>query len=110
MRRSTFDALLRRAQAIAPIREDALADVGLAWPQLRRMLAELGRRLVAAGVLDRPDDVYWCRRPEIEAALGDARGTCGRWSSSAERSGVVSAGPRPRSCCPREPGWIGWAR
>ena len=37
-------------------------------------------------------------------------GTCGRSSSSAERSGVVSAGRRPRSCCPREPGWIGWAR
>ncbi|HEU4545322.1 MAG TPA: PEP-utilizing enzyme, partial [Microlunatus sp.] len=69
VRRGTFDALLRRAQAIAPIREDALADVGLAWPQLRRMLAELGRRLVDAGVVDRPDDVYWCRRPEIERAL-----------------------------------------
>ncbi|HEY5785466.1 MAG TPA: PEP/pyruvate-binding domain-containing protein [Microlunatus sp.] len=69
VRRSTFDALLRRAQAIAPIREDALADVGLAWPQLRRMLAELGHRLVAAGAIDRPDDVYWCRRPEIEGAL-----------------------------------------
>ncbi len=69
VRRSTFDALLRRAQAIAPIREDALADVGLAWPQLRRMLAELGHRLVAAGAIDRPDDVYWCRRPEIEDAL-----------------------------------------
>ena len=73
VRRSTFDALLRRAQAIAPIREDALADVGLAWPQLRRMLAELGHRLVAADVLDRPDDVYWCRRPEIETALGAPR-------------------------------------
>ena len=69
VRRSSFDALLRRAQAIAPIREDALADVGLAWPQLRRMLAELGRRLVAAGAVDRPEDVYWCRRPEIEAVL-----------------------------------------
>ncbi len=73
VRRSTFDALLRRAQAIAPIREDALADVGLAWPQLRRMLVELGHRLVAADVLERPDDVYWCRRPEIETALGAPR-------------------------------------
>jgi phosphohistidine swiveling domain-containing protein len=73
VRRSTFDALLRRAQAIAPIREDALADVGLAWPQLRRMLAELGRRLVDAGAVDRPDDVYWCRRPEIEGALETQR-------------------------------------
>ena len=33
------------AQRVAPMREDALADVGLAWPQLRRMLAEIGRRL-----------------------------------------------------------------
>jgi pyruvate,water dikinase len=60
--------LLRWAQAVAPVREDALADVGLAWPQLRRMLGELGRRLVAAGTIDRADDVYWLRRAEI---LGD---------------------------------------
>lgn len=72
LRRSTFDALLRRAQAIAPIREDALADVGLAWPQLRRMLSELGQRLVAAGAVERADDVYWCRRAEISAALAAA--------------------------------------
>ena len=64
-----LDALLRWAQAIAPIREDALADVGLAWPQLRRMLAELGRRLVAGGVIAEPDDVFWLRAAEIEDAL-----------------------------------------
>ncbi|MFT4165511.1 MAG: PEP/pyruvate-binding domain-containing protein [Microlunatus sp.] len=69
VRRGQFDWLLRTAQAIAPIREDALADVGLAWPQLRRMLAELGRRLVAAGVVEQTDSVFWCRRAEIVAAL-----------------------------------------
>ena len=69
LRRSTFDALLRAAQAIAPIREDALADVGLAWPQLRRMLYELGRRLVEVGAVEAADDVFWCRRDEIAAAL-----------------------------------------
>jgi phosphohistidine swiveling domain-containing protein len=37
------------------------------------MLAELGDRLVAAGAVDRPDDVYWCRRPEIEGALDQHR-------------------------------------
>lgn len=89
LRRSTFDALLRRAQAIAPIREDALADVGLAWPQLRRMLTELGHRLVAAGAVDRIDDVYWCRRAEISAALAGAGGT--RVSSTpAERGDLRS--------------------
>ncbi len=75
LRRSTFDALLRRAQTIAPVREDALADVGLAWPQLRRMLAELGARLVAADAVEQPDDVYWCRRGEIAAALGSPAST-----------------------------------
>ena len=67
-RRAPFIRLLRWAQRIAPIREDALADIGLAWPQLRRMLHELGRRLVAAGVITSPDDVFWLRRAEI---LGD---------------------------------------
>ena len=42
VRRRAFDRLLRWAQGIAPVREDALADIGLAWPQLRRMLRELG--------------------------------------------------------------------
>ena len=60
-----FNRLLRWAQRYAPVREDALADIGLAWPQMRRMLAELGRRLVAAGRIAVPEDVYWLRPDEI---------------------------------------------
>jgi rifampicin phosphotransferase len=60
-----FNRLLSWAQRYAPVREDALADIGLAWPQMRRMLAELGRRLVAAGRIAVPDDVYWLRPEEI---------------------------------------------
>jgi phosphohistidine swiveling domain-containing protein len=71
VRRSVFDRLLRWAQGAAPVREDALADVGLAWPQLRRLLAELGRRAAAAGVVDEPADVHWLRRAELVAALVD---------------------------------------
>jgi len=67
VRRAGFLRLLRWAQSIAPLREDALADVGLAWPQLRRMLRELGTRLVAAGAIERPDDVFWLHRAEILA-------------------------------------------
>jgi pyruvate,water dikinase len=70
LRRAVFDGLLRWAQEAAPLREDALADVGLAWPQIRRMLRELGERLAAAGVIDRPDDVFWLRRAELPAAPG----------------------------------------
>jgi rifampicin phosphotransferase len=65
VRRSTFTRLLKWAQGYAPVREDALADIGLAWPQMRRMLAELGRRLVAAGRIAVPEDVYWLRPDEI---------------------------------------------
>ena len=67
-RRVTFNRLLRSAQGYAPVREDALADVGLAWPQMRRMLAELGGRLVAAGRITVPEDVYWLRPDELRGA------------------------------------------
>jgi amidase len=51
-RRDLFRRLLAPAQRFAPLREDALADVGLGWPLLRRMLLEVGRRLVAAEAFD----------------------------------------------------------
>lgn len=59
---------LRWAQRVAPVREDALGEIGLAWPQMRRMLAELGNRLTGAGLVEQPDDVYWLRRDELSAA------------------------------------------
>jgi pyruvate,water dikinase len=60
--------LVRTAQRYAPLREDALADVGLGWPQLRRMLREVGRRLAVAGAIAQPDDVFCLTYEEAEAA------------------------------------------
>ncbi|RKR20050.1 PEP/pyruvate-binding domain-containing protein [Arthrobacter oryzae] len=68
-RRAAFLRLLRWAQRAAPIREDALADVGLAWPLLRRMLFELGQRLVDSGVIAEPADVFWLRHRELRSAV-----------------------------------------
>ncbi|KQR80082.1 phosphoenolpyruvate synthase [Arthrobacter sp. Leaf337] len=68
-RRALFFRLLKWAQETAPVREDALADVGLAWPLLRRMLLELGRRLVSSGVIAAPDDVFWLRFQELQSAV-----------------------------------------
>jgi rifampicin phosphotransferase len=68
--RATFSRLLHWAQEIAPVCEDALADVGLAWPQMRRMLGEVGRRLVATGALDTAEDVYWLRYDELRDQSG----------------------------------------
>src|SRR4029450_7666997 len=70
IRARTFRRLLHWAQSVAPVREDALADVGLAWPQLRRMLREIGWRLQAAGVIAEPDEIFWLRRSEIDETLG----------------------------------------
>jgi rifampicin phosphotransferase len=58
--------ILRWAQDAAPVREDALADTGLAWPLMRRMLLELGGRLFEAGAVENPADVFWLRRQELE--------------------------------------------
>jgi pyruvate,water dikinase len=60
--------LVRTAQRYAPLREDALADVGLGWPMLRRMLREVARRMVVAGAIAQPDDVFYLKREEVEAA------------------------------------------
>ncbi|MCO4261545.1 PEP-utilizing enzyme [Pseudarthrobacter sp. MDT3-26] len=68
-RRAAFLRLLRWAQNTAPIREDALADVGLAWPLLRRMLLELGQRLVDSAVITEPADVFWLRHQELRSAI-----------------------------------------
>jgi phosphohistidine swiveling domain-containing protein len=68
LRLRLFRRVLRWAQSSAPLREDALADVGLGWPVLRRMLREAGRRMVAAGAIAQRDEVFWLKWEEVEEA------------------------------------------
>ena len=71
-RRRIFDRLLGWTHSALPMREAVQADIGLGWPTLRRLLRELGRRAVDAGVLVEPDDVFWItaeEADEIAAAL-----------------------------------------
>jgi len=87
-RRAVFRRLLAPAQRFAPLREDALGDVGLGWPLLRRILAELGRRLTAAGVIARAEDVYWLSDDdlrEMASALDAGRPLEPRRAEVAER-------------------------
>lgn len=80
--------LLQAAQRYAPLREDALADVGLGWPVLRRLLAEIGARLAAAGALDGAGDIYWLQAGEVRSlaeALDAGSPIAGRQSTVAER-------------------------
>ena len=73
--RSLFRRLVGIAQRFAPLREDGLADVGLGWPVLRRMLREIGQCLVTYNAITIPDDVFWLTQDELlEAVIALDRG------------------------------------
>jgi phosphohistidine swiveling domain-containing protein len=57
------------AQSLAEVREDSVASIGLAYPRLRSLLKELGRRAQAAGAIDQPDDIFWLEKGEIQHRL-----------------------------------------
>jgi rifampicin phosphotransferase len=67
LRRKWFRKLLASAQECAVERENAIADIGRPYPQLRRLVAELGWRLAASGAITRPEDIYWLEAPEVDA-------------------------------------------
>ncbi len=66
--------LLTWAQHTGPLREDALAAMGLFLPPARRVLHEFGRRLVASGVLGEPMDACWLTLPEARDAAASLDG------------------------------------
>jgi pyruvate,water dikinase len=68
LRLRLFRRVLGWAQRSAPLREDALAEVGLGWPALRRILREMGRRMAAAGAIADCDQVFWLKWDEVETA------------------------------------------
>jgi phosphoenolpyruvate synthase/pyruvate phosphate dikinase len=68
LRRKLFRKLVGWAQDSVPLREEGLSDLGLGYPQLRRMLRELGRRLVESGAIEQPDDVFWLLEAEADRA------------------------------------------
>jgi hypothetical protein len=61
LRRKWFWKLLASAQACAVERENAIADIGLPYPPLRRLLRELGQRLAAGGAITRPSGLCHSR-------------------------------------------------
>jgi pyruvate,water dikinase len=60
-----FRWALNYAQMFTQMREDSIFDIGLAYPSIRRMLAELGRRFAQAGAIDKANDIYWLTREEV---------------------------------------------
>jgi pyruvate,water dikinase len=68
VRLKLFRRNLERAQKYAPLREDGLADVGLSYPLVRNILLEVGRRLVAGGMIKDSEDIFWLPQDEVEGA------------------------------------------
>ncbi len=60
-----FKKSLKWAQDTVPVREDSLTDLGMAHPQVRRMLAELGRRFAAQGAIHKAEQIYWLEETEV---------------------------------------------
>jgi pyruvate,water dikinase len=69
-RKGWFEKLLRWAQETGQMRENSIFDMGMGHPLLRRMFAELGRRFVASGAMESPDDIYWLEKSELEELIG----------------------------------------
>jgi pyruvate,water dikinase len=57
------------AQAMAQVRENALADIGLGYPLLRRMLCELGQSFTHAGVIQQPQDIFWLEMDQVSRTI-----------------------------------------
>ena len=99
---------------IYPDRDEALFYLGLGWPTLRRFALELGRRLVEAGTLQTPDDLFYLRRAQLEDAIAahqDGKAIPALHESVAEQRELRAARMRlvpPDAVPPEEgegPGW-----
>jgi pyruvate,water dikinase len=64
--RATFLRLLAEARQLAQFREDTRFYVMLPVPVLRQTLLEFGRRLAAAGAIERAHDVFHLKLQELE--------------------------------------------
>jgi len=69
LKRWAFVRALNWGQSMAEVREDALAEIGLAYPMLRAMLLELGGRFVAGGAIQQANDIFWLEKEEVEQCV-----------------------------------------
>ncbi|HAX71432.1 MAG TPA: PEP/pyruvate-binding domain-containing protein [Anaerolineales bacterium] len=65
LRLKWFNKYLASAQKYAPLREDGLAEIGLAYPLIRQVLRELGRRFVKQNAIPAADEIFWLTQDEV---------------------------------------------
>ncbi|MBC7250311.1 MAG: phosphoenolpyruvate synthase [Anaerolineae bacterium] len=66
LKRKLFEKTLDWAQRFTALREDSIFEIGLAYPVLRKMLLELGRRFAEAGAIAEAEDIFWLKSAEVE--------------------------------------------
>jgi pyruvate,water dikinase len=93
-RRAAVLHLVEAARAGVAFREDSHFYATWAIPMLRRTLLEAGRRLAAAGVLPKAEDVFHLRLAELEALTEPD----GLTAVEADRMRSVAAGARGPAC------------
>ena len=99
-----FERLVQVSQRYAVIREEQARDLTLGWPVLRVCVRRLGEHLVAAGALDRADDVFFCRRDEVRARTAGQAGSLDtsvrerreQWQRQRTLSAPLTLGHPPR--------------
>jgi phosphohistidine swiveling domain-containing protein len=74
LRLKWFSKYLASAQKYAPLREDGLAEVGLAYPLIRQALLELGQRLARHGAIPAAADIFWLTGDETQNAAARLEG------------------------------------
>ena len=67
-RRMALRFLLKRSRETAPLRENLKNQLVRRFADIRRIVLELGERLAAAGMLERPSDVFFLELGEAEEA------------------------------------------
>ncbi len=66
-----FRTAINWGQKMAAVREDAIAEIGLAFPKLRELLRELGSRFVSAEIIAERDDIFWLEKDEIDLSIAN---------------------------------------
>lgn len=69
IKRWGFNLALNKAQSQAPLREDGIAEIGLGYPVLKKLLHEIGRRFSTAGAIEQSSDIFWLEETEVESMV-----------------------------------------
>jgi phosphohistidine swiveling domain-containing protein len=72
-RLAAFRRLLADAQHLVPVREEQVAELTMPWPIMRHAVLRIGEALVAGGLIEAADDVFFLTRTEARGALADGR-------------------------------------